>query len=53
MAQPQNKKRRPKMNGLINTPKLGNIGSFGALAVAFSSLAAVVYVMFAGAGFVA
>jgi hypothetical protein len=41
------------MNGLINTSKLGGVGSFGALAVAFSSLAAVVYVMFAGAGFAA
>jgi hypothetical protein len=38
------------MNGLIKTPKLGNVGSFGALAVAFCSLSAVIYVMLAGSG---
>lgn len=40
------------MNGLIKTSKLGNIGSFGALAVAFCSLSAVLYVMTVGAGLV-
>jgi hypothetical protein len=40
------------MNGLIKTSMLGNIGSFGALAVAFCSLSAVLYVMVAGAGLI-
>ncbi len=38
------------MNAHINTSKLGNFGSFGALAVAFASLSAVVYVMLSGIG---
>jgi hypothetical protein len=46
------KKRKKKMNGLIKTSLLGNIGSFGALVVAFGSLSAVLYVMVAGAGLV-
>lgn len=50
MAQPQKKKRSKKMNGLIKTPGLGNIGTIGSLAIAFCSLSAVVYVMLAGAG---
>ncbi|MDP3740168.1 MAG: hypothetical protein Q8R02_22475 [Hyphomonadaceae bacterium] len=41
------------MNGLIKTSKLGDIGSFGLLTVALSSVAAVIYVLataFVGGG---
>jgi hypothetical protein len=37
-----------KMNGLIQTPNLGDIGSFGSLAVAFAGVAAVLYMLFTG-----
>jgi hypothetical protein len=37
------------MNGLINTPKLANIGSFGSLAVALCSVSAVLFIIFNGA----
>jgi len=36
------------MNGLINSSKLGGIGTFGALAIAFYSLSAVLYIMLTG-----
>ncbi len=36
------------MNGLIQTPKLGDVGSFGALAVAFAGVAAVFYMLLSG-----
>jgi hypothetical protein len=36
------------MNGLINSSKLGDIGSFGALAIAFYSVSAVLYIMLTG-----
>jgi hypothetical protein len=36
------------MNGLIQTPKLGDVGSFGALVVAFAGVAAVFYMLFTG-----
>ncbi len=50
MAQPQNRNGDKKMNGLIKTPWLGNVGSIGALAIAFCSLSVVIYVMLSGAG---
>jgi hypothetical protein len=36
------------MNGLIKSPELGAIGSFGALAVAFASVSAVFFILFTG-----
>jgi hypothetical protein len=36
------------MNGLIKSSMLGDIGSFGALAVAFVSVSAAFYVIIAG-----
>jgi hypothetical protein len=36
------------MNGLINSSKLGDIGAFGALAIAFYSVSAVLYIMLTG-----
>lgn len=47
MAQPKNKKRRQKMNGLIKQTKLDAINQIGSLAIAFCSIAALIY-MFAG-----
>jgi hypothetical protein len=41
------------MNGLINTSKLGGVGSLGALSIAFCSISAVLYVIataFTGGG---
>lgn len=52
MAQPQNRNGDKKMNGLIKTPGLGNVGTLGSLAIAFCSLSAVLYVMLSGVSFV-
>ena len=47
MAQPNNKKRRQKMNGLIKQSKLEGINQLGSLTIAFFGVIAVVY-MFVG-----
>ena len=47
MAQPKNKKRRQKMNGLIKQTKLDAINQLGSLTIAFFSAAAALY-MFVG-----
>jgi hypothetical protein len=47
-AQPQNKKRRNKMNGLINLPKLGDVGSFCMIAVVAYSVSSLVYILASG-----
>jgi len=48
VAQPDNKKRRQKMNGLIKQTKLDGLTSFGSLAIALFSVASVLYVMATG-----
>jgi hypothetical protein len=36
------------MNGLINLPKLGDVGSFGMLAIVVYSVSAFIYIMASG-----
>jgi hypothetical protein len=47
VAQPQNKKRNKKMNGLIKQSKLEGLNQVASFAIAFFGVIAVVY-MFVG-----
>jgi len=48
VAQPDNKKRRQKMNGLIKNSKLDAVNQLGSFAIAFFGVVAVLYVFVGG-----
>jgi hypothetical protein len=47
-AQPQNKKRRKQMYGLMNLPKLGAIGGVGLVSLAIYGVSVAFYVLATG-----